>query len=219
MAEAGAGVVSAFGSRTWAWAQPGAGERDARLPRARHWLWGFAVGNVSAVPAPWDSRLGCRRWLHGTPGWCAGLAGAEGRLPWHGRTGAGRIWVPGAALTPQGPPAAPRLPNSAAESGQLLRPCPRSAALLSLSRCPWKRGSAPGCCSGCGSDLEMPHPLFPQDPPGPIPPALCSGLACPCAAQPGAQPWHRWGWRGDVGCPPCARRGECCEEPRQPAVR
>ena len=60
-AQAGAGMVGAFvsQSRTWAWVQRGAREGDARLPRARPRLQVFAVGNISAVPASWDTRLSC----------------------------------------------------------------------------------------------------------------------------------------------------------------
>lgn len=193
------------------------------------------------MAASWDTSLSCpvtalrheEPGHDGTPGRCAGLAGAEGGLPWHIRTGVGRSWAGEAALTPRAPPQAPRLPNFAAGSGQLLPPCPRSAVLLSLSRSPWQRGSAPGCCcSGCSSDLEMPNLLFSQDPAGSVPPGLCSGLACPCAAQPGARGCSRgtvlsaargmWGAlpRPGVGSAAQSRASQMCnkQQPRVPAT-
>lgn len=116
--------------------QCGAGAGDAGLPRARHWLWVFTIGNISAVLASWETGLGCPVTAPRDTRLACRAAGAEGWLPWHIWTGAGRSWAAWAALTPRGPPAAPRLPNFAAEPGQLLLLCPRSAALRSPSRSP-----------------------------------------------------------------------------------
>lgn len=64
------------------------------------------------MAASWDTSLSCpvtalrheEPGHDGTPGRCAGLAGAEGCLPWHIRAGGGRSWAGETALTPRAPP-------------------------------------------------------------------------------------------------------------------
>lgn len=181
-ARAGPGPGSAWGQG-----------RGCQAAPCQHQLRVFAVGSISAMLASWDTGLCCLVAVSQDTGWCAGLLGAEGWLPWHTGTGPGRSWAAGAALSPRGPPAAPRLPNFAAEPGQLLPPCPRSAALLS----PATGLSSQLLLLGLRLTPRNAKSPLPQDPAGSVPPGLRSGRACLCAAQPRAH-GHSHGTAGGM---------------------
>lgn len=165
-------------------------------------LASWETGLGCPVTAPRDTRLACR------------AAGAEGWLPWHIWTGAGRSWAAWAALTPRGPPAAPRLPNFAAEPGQLLPPCPRSAALRSPSRSPRLPRSLLLLACATAQPWECRIPSSPRTQQGPFPQVCARDSPAPAQPSPElrAQPWH---CQGDVGCPP--RASQMCNE-QQPCV-
>lgn len=154
--------------------------------------WAQLAGTILQDEEPGHS-------LKGHPAGVRGLLGPRGGCPGtHGQE-------LGVGAAPTGPPGAPRLPNAAAEPGQLLQPCPRAAALRSRPCSARSRLRSHGC-SGCGSDLETPNPLFPRTQQGLSLQGCTRGhrpLRCPawgCHRTQGALPGLGMGSRASQTC-------------------
>lgn len=169
---------------------------------AQHQLW------FSAVPGSWDIGLSClvtilqdKEPSRSPKGHLASVQGSRGpraaALAHMGRSGA-----VAAALTE--PPAAPRLPNAAAEPGQLLRPCPRAAALR-CHPCAAAAGSAPTAARAVAQTWKHQIPFTPG-PSGACPSRSALAVTGPCASQPGAATGHEVPSLGSVRGAAPARR-------------